>query len=445
MYNNKKEKWRFFMFCIYCGNRLAQNARFCSACGKPVQTSASKPASVTNTPTKQKTSTKKKTFFERISGCLTAILIVAFLGLVAGELMDWLLGSVTGVKTAPETADNTSVHLSTVPKSLRDHYYLQDRGKGVCDYMTNDIVVTVVFADDDESHWTSEEITAFMEDIQEDIEHITQAASGWIPLNIGAIYRHCAVEGTIAPDNVGDFFNQLVTNAQLPTGSNAASVQVNLKQELDAQAVPLIFAVNKHGRSYASHSATAEYAVLFKSSNAFKHELYHLFGAEDYYYPQEVTDAANKYFGECIMSNSSLDVMDSLTAFLIGWTDELSVEAIGFLNATSDLTTEYLQQAAQEQQVSGYGVLDYGNGSIYVGELSKGVPHGYGKMTWFDGRIYEGDWSGGWPHGRGVYMWPDGTVYEGGFYQNRNHGQGTFTYPDGRQQSGTWEHGEPVG
>ena len=48
----------------------------------------------------------------------------------------------------------------------------------------------------------------------------------------------------------------------------------------------------------------------------------------------------------------------------------------------------------------GYGVYNYANGDIFVGEWLNNQMHGKGKYTWaLDGRTTEGKWQFGKKHG----------------------------------------------
>lgn len=62
-------------------------------------------------------------------------------------------------------------------------------------------------------------------------------------------------------------------------------------------------------------------------------------------------------------------------------------------------------------QIRGNGTYTWADGSVYVGEVSKGMRHGHG--------VFKA--AGGFP------------VYEGGWRQGMRHGRGTLTYDtDGR-------------
>jgi hypothetical protein len=72
--------------------------------------------------------------------------------------------------------------------------------------------------------------------------------------------------------------------------------------------------------------------------NYLTHELYHLYGAIDYYdYDGEgVAKAASKYFPKSVMACAGNSI-DDLTAYILGWTDTLSKKANKFLEAIDGL------------------------------------------------------------------------------------------------------------
>lgn len=65
----------------------------------------------------------------------------------------------------------------------------------------------------------------------------------------------------------------------------------------------------------------------------------------------------------------------------------------------------------------------HANGDVYVGDLK-------GKYIWTDGTVYMGDWSKGKKDGKGKMIWPWGGSYEGGFKEDVRHGNGKCTWSD---------------
>ena len=207
--------------------------------------------------------------------------------------------------------------------------------------------------------------------------------------------------------------------------------------------------------------------MLYDDLNGFGHELLHMYGAADFYYPQELKEIFSSHFSESIMLTNESTVVDSLTAYMIGWTSELKGSGLEVVEETAWMTKEFLAEAYHKEMITGYGTRVY-TSCVYEGEMLLGIPNGVGVYTWNDGTRYEGDVVNGQRHGYGVLEWPNGSHYEGDFAQdsrtgsgiftwasgvyyegeflnNQFHGQGTYYAADGSIQSGQWENGEFVG
>ncbi|MCG8312705.1 MAG: hypothetical protein MI976_05765 [Pseudomonadales bacterium] len=90
-------------------------------------------------------------------------------------------------------------------------------------------------------------------------------------------------------------------------------------------------------------------------------------------------------------------------------------------------------------------IINYSDGSQYVGDIQNGKRHGDGRMQWTSGDSYEGSWRGDKPHGKGTKSYIDGSIYRGEFNQGIQQGKGTFTYPDGTTYTGDWRQDSPNG
>jgi ribosomal protein L33 len=70
------------------------------------------------------------------------------------------------------------------------------------------------------------------------------------------------------------------------------------------------------------------------------------------------------------------------------------------------------------------GTLNFEDGSVYTGQLKKGVPNGQGTLIYSDTSTYTGQFKDGLPHGTGRFEDVDGTVFDGQF------DEGDFTQPE---------------
>ena len=329
-----------------------------------------------------------------------------------------------------------------VPKGLENHIYLDSRSGGSCNSLTGKVLLTIIFVNDADSSWTKE-------DIQEIQTEQTKAASSLkeSALSYGA---ELELEMNYMEVDVKESFTRLdhyewVKNALCQAGfKNTEEASEEIKRKYDVKEAPILFYANRPGRSFAiqyDNSDRLEYSILYRDAGDFRHELNHLFGADDYYYPEKVKTIAQKYFQESVMLSSDSQKVDSLTAYLIGWTDEIEEDALEFLYETVDITRDEMTEEFEKEVFTGKGSKRIGEGT-YTGDLVDGLAHGKGKMVWDNGVIYEGEWESNLPHGEGKMIWTNGTTYVGEFVKNKMQGYGTMTFANGYVQSGLWENNE---
>ncbi len=365
--------------------------------------------------------------------------------------------------TTPPQADR----LPSVPAELRQHVYLNSRDWGYCEKLIDNVSITAIFVNDPEGSWSDEEINTVKNELQSVVSRITADASSYgAQVNISMYYKTASTSVKIVDGETEQWAESALTAAGLPSLSQ---VNITLESTYGTDAAPVIFIANHGGRATAyHHTSKNEYAVLYENANAFYHELCHVFGAKDFYFPADVKKSAETYIPNSIMVDSSDGVMEDLTAYLIGWTDTPSQNALGFLNATSYLTKEYLAAEKEKEAYTGY-VTDftYGGGS-YTGYLVRGVKHGqgkwvredgtvwegtfhYGKFTgtgnfiYESGAVYNGQWVNGKLHGKGTMTWENGDIYTGDFAEGKRTGKGTMTWADGAKYTGDFVDNKRTG
>lgn len=74
----------------------------------------------------------------------------------------------------------------------------------------------------------------------------------------------------------------------------------------------------------------------------------HQFGAPDLYYPKAVHKLAKRHFPFSIMVNSNGFIIDPLTAYIIGWTNELDRVPAMILEKTKHITREDIRAELKE-------------------------------------------------------------------------------------------------
>ncbi len=86
--------------------------------------------------------------------------------------------------------------------------------------------------------------------------------------------------------------------------------------------------------------------------------------------------------------------------------------------------------------VDGYGVYEWDNGSVYIGENINNDSHGsgillFGKGEW-EGDLYTGEFINGFRYGKGTYVYANGDIYTGEYKNHKKHGVGTYIFGPGK-------------
>ncbi|MBR5264026.1 MAG: hypothetical protein IKV50_04945 [Clostridia bacterium] len=328
---------------------------------------------------------------------------------------------------------------------LDQHLFLQYKDKGNCEALSGEVSILLVFVSDSESSWdpVSRE-TAESELCREMIRMMDYAEGYGAPLSI--LYGEWDISVAVDMESNNSEHWEAPVCAAMGFQS-LYDLQMALERDWGVASAPVVFVLNKPGRAaaYSSYSEGAEeYLTVYSSEySTFCHELLHLYGARDYYYPMAVSDAAATFLPDSIMLSG--DTVDELTAYTVGWTKSLGRQAIGFLRATSHLTQKDLDEAAQAEQLTGYGTKYYADGGVYIGYMEFGTPVGQGEYYSASGNAYKGEFQNGTFHGYGVYTYADGAVYEGFFENGTFHGAGMMTWAGGDRYQGDYQNGSRTG
>lgn len=455
------------MYCRNCGTQIPEGARFCGNCGNSVSSYRSG-TSAGHAPY------PKRRFlaavFRILRGIVIGAVLFAILLVVCDKIDERRAREYEALRAAMRPTEPTlsleeaalAVQLPDVPEHLRSVQALQSRGMGSCKELSGNVAVTVVFVEDAVSSWTQAEIDEFTGELNADIAELTQQAAQWdVALSITLQTSQSRLDYELEPEAAYSNLGPILSGA----GFHMDGLSDTLKEAHNIAADPFVIAFNKAGRSHAaphSNEDRVEACFLFGGSTAFKHELLHLFGAADFYYHGLMEFGAIDFLGDSIMVDSSTDCVDDLTAYLVGWTDQLTNEAETMVYLLGYIGNEELQEAHEQNGFTGFGSKKYDNGDCYTGNLVMGVPHGWGTMEYLNGDIYRGNfdnglWNGegffawingdtyegafvdGKRTGDGLYIWSNGDTYQGSFLNGQLHGQGTLTKANGEIFSGKWE------
>ena len=332
-------------------------------------------------------------------------------------------------------------NLPNIPSNLMSNVFLNCRGQGDCRTLTGKVLLAVILVDDSESRWNAAAIEAYKKkQAAVTLKLQAEARNYGVSLNVGIHYLRSRIEGTVSIQNFTEWVSRALKGAGLPQEEEVIPM---LRRNAGVKEAAMLFVVNRPGRAFAIEQRVQkafEYTILYGEDTDYRHELLHLFGAKDFYYPAEVKKIAEKYFPDSIMLKTYGNVrVDELTAYLVGWTDRVSEKMKNFLVETSWLTQQYINDACRTETKTGVGTIRLGD-AVYTGDLVAGIPQGKGKLVWPNGNTYEGDWQNGAAHGRGVMTWKElKNTYAGEWKKWKRHGYGTYTYADGKKLSGRWE------
>ncbi|MBE6708898.1 MAG: hypothetical protein E7578_06625 [Ruminococcaceae bacterium] len=324
----------------------------------------------------------------------------------------------------------------------KDHYYMISKGIGSCEELIGKTLVYFVFLNDAESSWDEAALAATQNELITEMKKLKgEADEHGAELSLFYRFNEASIEGTTGTENNDEWKDAAAAALGY---SSVLDIQNTIESETEYNSVPVIFVLNKNGRAASSYrygSTGEESTVLYTNEIAsFRHELFHIYGMRDLYYPDETEAAAEKHLPGSVMLDPS-GIVDEFTAYIIGWTDTISDSAKAFLDDTAKLTFDYIKGEADKELLNGYGTKEYVN-AIYTGYMKDGIPHGKGVMTWDSGDCYDGNFVDGARNGYGVYTWASGKRYEGNFVDNMRHGEGTYYDADGSViYDGLWNNG----
>lgn len=252
-------------------------------------------------------------------------------------------------------------------EDFSDAFTLFGRNAGCSLKLRGKVVLINFLVSDGDSSWDDESVEAAVRMMKAASKRLMDE-SGLNKKDLQVAYAYCKVSipyivdrrlsSRCVPDVLKLFGYDSVTKYQR---------HYEEKFSRDETAVSFIF--NKDFRSYAhmlQNSSIVEHTVPdgdeysivsfnkndpVDSERTFLHELFHQFGAIDYYYPAKVRVVSAKYMPDSIMCSGN--VIDEFTRYLIGWDNELSENSKKFLNEIKDIPIEEFDYARKEEYLRG--------------------------------------------------------------------------------------------
>lgn len=328
------------------------------------------------------------------------------------------------------------------------HCLLRLKNNGNCTELKGRVLLYDVFVDDSLNKWSEQEIQFQRGERKQVANYLKQEAlKDSVQLSFFQMEKRIHILEQVTHKTGANECKTLL--AKKCGYSSLQELFLYLKNHYQVDQIVFTFLINKEGRSFAYADERQSYnsgesLFLFKSNAyAMMHELLHLFGAVDYYYPKEVAKLAREHFPNSVMLESKKFEIDDLTRYLIGWHKRPTAVAQYMLNATAMITREAFLKANSSIWEADYTEIEYTN-SVYYGPVKNGMRHGKGKLVFHEGSVYEGDFVNGRYHGQGKITFPNGTVYEGGFANGEYDGWGKLIYSNGVTEKCFHERGKRI-
>ena len=249
-------------------------------------------------------------------------------------------------------ASEQAPEASVLPENPRIKY-----NAGSCRRLEGRPYVLVVYLDDNESNWTEEEVKSYQANLIEPaLTYIEENAKKWgVFLDIGmgyyATYGH--PDRPVKHSSAVEDYNENGSNRDLMEQvartlgyESVTAMHDAITKHAGTEQVAYVVMVDKGGRSYSvahykpeevvDQHYWIEYSLIFSgftdtsrdsASDTIVHELLHIFGAEDYYYPEGRNALARQYYLTDIMLCNEPDLqyftIEDFTAYTLGWTDEI--------------------------------------------------------------------------------------------------------------------------
>ena len=331
----------------------------------------------------------------------------------------------------------------------KKHIAFMGYNEGICTFLKGDIAIAAFMMDDGRRLWKPGDILKTEKIFRDSADYLEkEAGKRGIDLHIDTKFISVKVTSLQSAASADDK-REWKDSAMNFVGAESINEFVSKKKdEWKASQVAVIFLFPFEGRPYSMAASVGtlkeEYAVLYRADiHSVCHELLHLFGAMDFYFPESVKNAA-MCLGSSIMREADSMVIDPLTEYIIGWRAGITREGEEFLKATCRISQEQIFKARRDEMKNGYGSTSYADGT-YTGSLKNGIPFGSGVFRHKKGDVYDGEWRDGKYDGFGIYRSQKGFVYKGGMKNGRFHGRGELLYSNGCRYIGEFQIGVKSG
>ena len=241
-----------------------------------------------------------------------------------------------------------------IQRIYKNHYFTARRDMGGVKKLVGSVDVIVFFVNDSRSTWTVQAKEKYKASQKEAMQYILKCARAkGVALSIRNAYVDATVPINCTTDNYPTWSKSIISKYGTP---DIPSYQMKHEAAKNCTEVPILFVFNKPFRSGAvavdwRTRMQGEMSIISSeyTKHTIIHELLHQFGAVDLYYPSEVNHLIRKLNYTSVMATTATTHIDSLTAYLIGWTEEIDGPATEILENTKHFTREYMYSAIRRE------------------------------------------------------------------------------------------------
>ena len=254
---------------------------------------------------------------------------------------------------------------------LTNHAFLKNKNKGACRRLRGNVLIELVFVTDRRTLWLQSEMDAFTDVCRQALASLCrQAAAVKVPLSFSIMNGRYQTDDMLDPDDMSSEVYRVYNSYLQQNGFRSYQDHSDTrKQECKADEVAIVFVLERHFRAFALSGDTYEYCALTEGddAHAIAHELLHLFGAVDLYFPYHIYGQTMLDFPASLMCAYEGTDVDPLTQYLVGWTPTLSPRARAFVEQFPDYTMEKFRHALTLECYRGKEHVLYSNARPYSG------------------------------------------------------------------------------
>lgn len=240
--------------------------------------------------------------------------------------------------------------MMSVEKEFPNHVMLDAKNVGTSKALVGNVGIHVYLVSDVGGYWDEKSISGFEKAISKAIKLLETKASEygtWLKLKYTT--SKVFVEEFIER---GNWVTAMETAIRKSSFKSVEHFKKCYEEKHGFDDSCIVLAFNRTFRSYASEADSmcpdsSECCVVGRKEGLFTsnfsegtimHEILHLFGAKDFYYPIEIKVYAKGCFKRSVMLDTDCKAVDPLTAYLVGWKKHIDEETRLFLNLTKHLT-----------------------------------------------------------------------------------------------------------